>query len=64
MLAFFSARYAPGNATLVVAGDVEEARLRELAEQTYGLIPARAFTPQPGEIPIAPPCRASSRRAR
>ncbi|WP_160121526.1 M16 family metallopeptidase [Rhodovarius lipocyclicus] len=55
MLAFFSARYAPGNATLVVAGDVEEARLRELAEQTYGLIPARAFTPRNrGEIPIAP----------
>lgn len=42
-LAGFHARfYAPGNATLVVSGAVEEARLRDLAEAHYGKVPARA----------------------
>ncbi|WP_246514675.1 M16 family metallopeptidase [Neoroseomonas soli] len=41
-LAGFHARfYAPGNATLVVSGAVEEARLRDLAEEHYGRVPAR-----------------------
>lgn len=44
MLDFFAARYAPGNAVLVVAGDCGEARLRDLADQTYARVPARAFT--------------------
>ncbi|RVT95541.1 insulinase family protein [Rhodovarius crocodyli] len=55
MLAFFGARYAPGNATLVVAGDVTEDQLRELVDQTYAKVPARAFTPRArGDIPAAP----------
>lgn len=34
--------YVPGNAVLVVAGDVDPARVRQLAEKYYGGIPARA----------------------
>lgn len=44
MLDFFAARYAPANAVLILAGDVTEARARELAEATYGLVPPRPFT--------------------
>jgi zinc protease len=40
-LAFYRKHYAPGNAVLVVAGDVTEAELRQLAENTYGRVPAR-----------------------
>ncbi len=40
-LAFYHKYYVPGNAVLVVAGDVTEAELRQLAESTYGRIPAR-----------------------
>jgi len=46
MLDFFAARYAPSNAILLLAGDVTEARARELAEATYGLVPPRPFTPR------------------
>jgi len=34
--------YAPNNAILVVAGDVTESEVKELAEKTYGRVPARA----------------------
>jgi zinc protease len=43
MLEFYSRRYAPGNAVLVVAGDVREAEFRRLAEDLYGSVPARPF---------------------
>lgn len=39
-MAFYHRHYAPGNAILVVAGDVSESELRALAEKTYGPIPA------------------------
>ncbi|MCX7373128.1 MAG: pitrilysin family protein, partial [Alphaproteobacteria bacterium] len=41
MLEFFASRYAPSNAVLVVAGDCEEARLRDLVGETYARVPAR-----------------------
>ena len=41
-LAFYDRYYHPSNAVLVVAGDVEEAEVRELAEATYGQIPRRS----------------------
>ena len=50
-LAFYRDWYAPNNAILVVAGDVDAATLRPLAERYYGVIPAR---PVPG---AAPRCR-------
>ena len=40
--------YAPANATLIVVGDVDTERIRELAERHFGEVPA-------GEPPPAPP---------
>lgn len=39
--AFYRTWYVPGNATLVIAGDVTAEEVRPLAERTYGTIPAR-----------------------
>ena len=41
VLAFYKRYYTPNNAVLVVAGDVAPEEVRELAESTYGKIPAR-----------------------
>jgi len=38
---FYGRFYAPHNATLLVSGAVEEARLRDLAEEHYGRVAAR-----------------------
>ena len=38
-LEFYRAHYRPGNAILVVAGDVTPEHVRELAAETYGAIP-------------------------
>ncbi|MBI1209763.1 MAG: insulinase family protein [Azospirillum sp.] len=38
---FYRTWYVPNNAVLVVAGDVDAAELRPLAEKYYGVIPAR-----------------------
>ncbi|TCT06007.1 zinc protease [Aquabacter spiritensis] len=43
-LAFYRRFYAPNNAVLVVAGDVEPEAVRALAEKTFGQVP-RADTP-------------------
>jgi len=40
-LDFYRAWYAPNNAVLIVAGDIDAAELRPLAEKYYGVIPAR-----------------------
>jgi zinc protease len=58
-LAFYHRFYAPNNATLVIAGDVDAKDVREMAEHTFGevapqpAIPARRIRPQEPE-PIAP----------
>jgi zinc protease len=58
-LAFYKRFYAPNNATLVIAGDVELSEIRPLAERTYGqippqpAIPARRMRPQE-PVPAAP----------
>ncbi len=41
VFAFYRTWYAPNNAVLVVAGDVDPAEVRRLAEKYYGPIPAR-----------------------
>jgi zinc protease len=58
-LAFYRRFYAPNNAIVVIAGDVEPAEIRPMVEQTYGKvarqpsIPARRVRPQEPE-PTAP----------
>ena len=43
---FFKKWYGPANASLVVAGDVDTARVRQLVEKWFGEIPATS-TPEP-----------------
>lgn len=44
---FYTRHYAPNNAVLIVAGGVDAAEVRALAEQYYGVIPANpAVTPR------------------
>lgn len=53
-LAFYDAHYAPNNAILVVAGDVNPADVRALAQTHYGpLAPSKALPPRlrPSEPP-------------
>ena len=38
-IAFYDKYYAPNNAVLVVAGDVDAATVKRLAEETYGKVP-------------------------
>ena len=38
--AFFRTYYAPGNATLAIAGDFDRAKTKELVEKYFGPIPA------------------------
>jgi len=51
--------YSPNNATLVVAGDVDPARVMEWARQYFGPIPAR---PLPVRKPMLEPEQAGMRR--
>jgi zinc protease len=58
-LAFYRRFYAPNNATLVIAGDVDAAEVRPMAERTFGAVPAQpaiaAQRLRPQEpTPIAP----------
>ncbi|MGI9178976.1 MAG: M16 family metallopeptidase [Longimicrobiaceae bacterium] len=48
---FFRRYYAPNNAVLAVAGDVETARVRELVERYFGWIP-RGQEVRPPELPV------------
>jgi zinc protease len=57
--AFYQRWYVPGNAAVVVAGDVDVAQVRNWAEQTYGSIPQR---PVPPRKPREEPAQAGMRR--
>jgi predicted Zn-dependent peptidase len=46
---FFRTYYAPGNASLIIAGDIDHAKTKELVEQYFGPIPAA-----PGPVPRRP----------
>ncbi len=56
---FFKKWYIPANATVVIAGDVDVAQARALAEKYYGPIPARAVPPRK---PRLEPLQAGLRR--
>lgn len=56
---FYRRWYVPGNAAVVVAGDVDPAEVRRLAEKHYGGIPARAV---PVSKPREEPAQAGMRR--
>jgi len=58
--AFYHRYYAPNNAILVVAGDVEPEDVLRLAKETYGKIaanPATLRAPRPSEPPAVAPKR-------
>ncbi|MEO7241405.1 MAG: pitrilysin family protein [Variovorax sp.] len=57
--AFYRRWYVPANAAVVVAGDVDVAEVRALAESTYGVIPARAV---PDRKPRTEPAQRGIRR--
>ena len=44
-LAFYRRFYAPNNAILVIAGDVDAADIRPLVERTFGTVPAQPAIP-------------------
>jgi zinc protease len=56
---FYRRWYVPANAVLVVAGDVDPAKVKQLAQKYYGSIPARAV---PVRKPRAEPDQAGVRR--
>jgi zinc protease len=56
---FFKHWYVPANATVVVAGDVDPAQVRRLAQKYYGSIPARAV---PSRKPRVEPAQVGVRR--
>ncbi|PTW62304.1 zinc protease [Breoghania corrubedonensis] len=54
-IAFYNRFYTPNNAVLVIAGDVDEAQVKTLAEETYGKVARRADPParlRPAEPPL------------
>jgi zinc protease len=51
---FYRTYYVPSNATLVIVGDFESPRARDLVEQYFGRIP-KASRPVPRDIPQEPP---------
>jgi len=56
---FYTHHYAPNNAILVVAGDVEAAEVLALAQETYALVPSRELAPR--SHPAQPPRLAETR---
>lgn len=58
-LAFYERWYAPGNAVLVVAGDITAAELRPLAEATYGKVASRGT---PERVRLQEPPQLAERR--
>ncbi|MDB5621005.1 pitrilysin family protein [Tardiphaga sp.] len=54
-LAFYKRFYAPNNATLVIAGDVEATDIRPMIERAYGAIPPQPSIPAQRVRPQEPP---------
>ena len=56
---FYKRWYVPSNAAVIVAGDVDPAQVKKLADKYYGVIPARAV---PARKPRIEPQQAGIRR--
>ncbi|WP_428642153.1 M16 family metallopeptidase [Roseibium sp.] len=61
-IAFYDRFYTPNNAVVVIAGDVDVAEIRQLAEDTYGKV-ARRAEPGPRIRPAEPPLAGERRIA-
>ena len=59
-LEFYNRFYAPNNAILIVAGDVTEAEVRKLAQETFGRVRPRVGLTRPPR-PVEPPQVAARR---
>ncbi len=59
-LAYYRSHYHPGKITVVIAGDVEPERARDLVDRYFGQIPAPAAAPEPK---VAEPPQRGERRA-
>lgn len=59
-IAWYDAHYGPNDAVLILAGDVTAERARELAEEFYGPVPARAES-SPRQRPQEPEKRTDRR---
>ena len=59
-LEFYNRFYAPNNAILIVAGDVTEAEVKKLAQDTFGRVRPRAGLARPPR-PVEPPQLAARR---
>jgi zinc protease len=57
-LEFYKTWYAPNNAVLLVAGDIDAAELKPLAEKYYGVIPAKAI---PDRVRVQEPPQSAAR---
>ncbi len=57
--AYFETYYAAGNTTLVAAGDLDPARVREQVEEAYGSLPSR---PEPPPVVAVEPPQRGERR--
>ncbi|MFL1515739.1 M16 family metallopeptidase [Pseudomonas prosekii] len=52
---WYQARYAPGNATLVIVGDVTLERVKPLVERYFGVLPAKPFVTTRTSLELAEP---------
>ena len=52
---FYDTYYQPNNATLVIAGDVDEASVKRLVDASFGAIPAGQTPPRPSKALVEPP---------
>jgi zinc protease len=59
-LAYYRSHYHPGKITVVIAGDVEPGRARDLVDRYFGQVPAPAAAPDPQ---VAEPPQRGERRA-
>lgn len=52
---WYETRYAPGNATLIIVGDVSYDKVKALAERYFGVLPAKPFVAAKTSLELAEP---------